>query len=110
MKISDFKGEAAFDLLADIIEPASKIFGDEEIRNIVTAKEGENKRDIGKAAAAVCKKHKKEAIEILAAVTGQTPEEFNANPFEIIALVASLLSEAMADVATVFFSPEQKTD
>ena len=36
MKLSDFKGEGAIEILADIMEPASIIMGDEAVQRMLT--------------------------------------------------------------------------
>jgi hypothetical protein len=37
MKLSEYKGEQALDMLADLIEPAATIMADKEIANAVRA-------------------------------------------------------------------------
>ena len=71
MKISDYKGEDAIDILADILEPASKIIGDREVSNLV-AKDA-NKISIVKY---ILKEHKRSIIEILAAIDRKSYEEY----------------------------------
>lgn len=109
MKISDFKGEAALDLIAEIIEPASAIFGDVEIRDTVTAekKDDKSKRNIAKAAKIICTKYKTEVLEILAALDGVPIENYKPSMFEIIAKTMTFLSEAMSDIIPVFSLPPQ---
>ena len=59
-KFSDYKGEAAIDLWADLLEPLTNIFGDEEIRKVVKT----NGPVIVKAKA-ILKTHKKDAVDML---------------------------------------------
>lgn len=75
MKFSDYKGEQALDVLADMIEPASEIFGDEEIRKYMRG-DGAEKRELGKAARLAIKNHKNAVIELLAALEQEKPEEY----------------------------------
>ena len=70
MKIAEIKGEQAIDVLADIMEPFSEIFGDEEVKAVY--EEG----TLAKALGVALKKHKREVIQILASVNLQTPEEY----------------------------------
>lgn len=74
MKLSDYKGEDALDLLADIIEPASGIFGDTEFRDAVRG--DASRTSIVKM---VLKKHKKEILEIMAVIDGEDPETYKPN-------------------------------
>lgn len=72
MKFSEIKGEAALDVLADILEPATEILTDEEIK---AATEDKNVKLIQIAKIAI-KKHKRAVIEILAAVEQEDPDEY----------------------------------
>lgn len=63
-KLSDYKDEAAIDLWADIIEIASPIVGDEEIRKIA---QDEKKSNL-ELAKEMVKRHKKEVCGILLAI------------------------------------------
>ena len=38
MKLSEVKGEAALDLLADIIEPAAEIMSDPKVKDLISVK------------------------------------------------------------------------
>ena len=70
MKLSDFKGEKALDILADLIEPASEVFGDKEV---LAAFQGGKRLNAVKLA---IKNHKPAVIKILAVLEGETPEEY----------------------------------
>lgn len=73
MKLSDLKGEAALDALAEMLEPASEIMTDAEfIRNI---REGDRMT----AAKVAIKNHKKAIIAIMAATEGVKPEDYEVN-------------------------------
>ena len=58
MRISEFKGEKALDLLAEIIEPAAAIFADEKVTNAFKKDTDENKKGIPALAAHIFKNHK----------------------------------------------------
>ena len=77
MKLSDFKGEEALDVLADIIEPITFILADKDIQKM--KEEAEKKKKplpmISYVKPAI-KNHKKEIIQILARLQNQTPEEY----------------------------------
>lgn len=72
MKLSDYKGEAALDVLADIIEPLTAIIADSEIQEL--AKSGDSTPM--KYIKPVLKNHKKEIIAILARIEDQPVEEY----------------------------------
>lgn len=74
MKLSAFKGEEALDVLADLIDPAAKIMGDKEVEAIYNS--GKTKLHLAKY---IIKNHKKEVLEILAALERQDPEEYAKN-------------------------------
>lgn len=59
-KLTDYKGDEAIELWADLLDPLSVILTDEAIRKVVQS--GKSKLDIAKE---VLKKHKKEATKIL---------------------------------------------
>ena len=70
MKLSDYKNEDAVEVIADIIEPLSVIFTDEEIKN---------EKNRMKAIAKALKKYKKEVIQILARIYGVPVNEYECN-------------------------------
>lgn len=59
-KLSDYHGDEAIELWADMLDPLSKILEDDKIKNIVRS--GKPKLLIAKE---ILKKHKKEALEIM---------------------------------------------
>lgn len=103
MKISEFKGENAIEFIGDIIEPVSKIFSDEIVRRFFS-KNADNKSAIVKH---ICKEYATEAIEVLAAMQGITPEEYEGNPFTIMMQVFEIMNDP--DLLSVFTLSEQKT-
>lgn len=84
MKLSDFKGEKALDILADLIVPASEVFGDKEVLNAFQSGKRLN------AVKLAIKNHKTAVIEILAVLEGETPEEY-AEKITIFTLPLKLL-------------------
>ena len=88
MKLSEVKGEAALDLLADIIEPATEIMSDPNIKEVAKAK---NK---GAAIKVLIKDHKKAIIEILAAIDGVPVEEYDVNVLTLPVKILEVLNDA----------------
>lgn len=101
MKLTDYKGEDALDLIADIIEPASVIFGDKELKKL-----GKEKNKIP-AVKYVLKNHKKECVEILARLNGKTVDEYDSN----IAVMLKEIMEIISDKELVeVFRVQGKTE
>lgn len=73
MKLSEYKDDAALDLLADLIEPVTEILSDEAVKK--AAEEGKK----AKAVSIAIKNHKKEVMAFLAAIDGVPVEEFHCN-------------------------------
>jgi hypothetical protein len=71
MKLSEIKGEQALDVLAEIIEPIAEITADEEF--IRLTKSNATK---AKIVAYTIRNHKREVIQMLAALELKKPEEF----------------------------------
>lgn len=74
MKAFEFENEQALDILADILEPASKIIGDEKIK-----KAFRDKSTKIQIAQIMLKNKPKEIIRILAILDGENPEEYHVN-------------------------------
>ena len=72
-KLSEYKDEEALDLLADILEPAIKIFADPDFARAMMA----DKRMT--AIKVAVKSHKHEVMEILAAMDGVPVNEYHCN-------------------------------
>lgn len=101
-KLSDIKGEAALDVLADIMGPAMEILSDPDVKKAFKAK----KKVEGVALA--IKKHKRAVVSILAAINQQSPEEFMAS-VNIVTLpltVLDLMNDP--DLASLFTLQGQK--
>lgn len=102
MKLSDFQGEAALDLLADLIEPVGEIASD---KNIVKAYTEGNRF---KAISTAIKSHKQSVIQILALLDGVPVEEYKVNVFTLPAKLLELLNDP--EVAQLFTSQGQMGD
>lgn len=77
MAISDIKGEAVFDLIADIIDPVANIVSDAQVAELF-ASGGINADTAKEYAPELIKRHKEDVIAIMAAIRGVTPEEYAA--------------------------------
>lgn len=84
MKLSDYKNEDAVEIIADIIEPLSVIFTDEEIKN---------EKNRMKAIAKALKKYKKEVIQILARIDGVPVDKYECNAITLPIKVVEVLNE-----------------
>lgn len=87
MKLSEYKGEEAIELLADIIEPAAKILADKECAAALKNKE------ITKAVKIGLKAHKREVIEIMAALDGVPVDQYEVNLFTLPVKLLELLND-----------------
>ncbi len=90
MKLSEFKGEQAIEVLADLIDPVAAIMSDEEVKTMARAKIPKIK-----IVKVLLKNHKKEVIEILAILDGADPEGY-AEKVSLVTLPVKLL-EIMND-------------
>lgn len=103
MRLSDFKGEEALDVLAEIIEPLTFIIADKEIQELSKSK-GIPKIKFVKPA---LKNHKEEVILILATLQKQTVEEYK-KTLSLVTLPLQML-EFLNDpeIEKLFFSQGQ---
>ena len=74
MRLSDYKGEEALDVLADIIEPLSNIITDDDIQRMAKEKDTPVLAMVKPA----IKNHKKDLIEILARLENQPVDVYAA--------------------------------
>ena len=105
MKLSEYKGEQALDMLADLMEPAAAIMADKEIARL--AKADVPKIKIVKTA---IKNHKREVVEILAILEGENPDKYSEkiNLFTLPAKLLEIFNDP--DLMSLFTSQEQKTE
>lgn len=78
MKLSEFRGEQALEVLANLIDPAVEILGDKEIADAYQDRTAGKTRGQAqlKAVSLALKKHKPAVIEILAALECEDPNEY----------------------------------
>ena len=86
MKLSEYQGEAALDILADLIEPAGEIMSDKEIGDVF-------KKNRFKAIGLAIKNHKKAVMQILATMDGVPVEEYKCNVFSLPVKILELLND-----------------
>lgn len=87
MKLSEIKGEQAIEVISQIIEPATEIMTDVEFRDLA------RKRNIPKAISVALKNHKKAVLEILAALDGEDPGNYNPSLLSIPAKLLELFND-----------------
>lgn len=104
-KLSDFKGEEALDVLADIIEPLANIFADKDIGEL--AKNAKSVPPI-KFITIALKNHKPEIIEILARLEGEPVEEYK-DKINFLTLPLQLLALANDDMVKSLFISQSQT-
>lgn len=85
MKLSEYQGEAALDLLANLIEPAGEIMSDKEIGEVF-------KENRFKAIGLAIKNHKKTLIQIMATMDGVPVDEYKCNVFTLPVKILELLN------------------
>lgn len=98
MKLSDIKGEACLDVLADITGPVIALVQDEDVKALFSGKgcpEGADRyqyatEQVKKGFPKLVKSHKSEFIQILAALDGKAPEEY-AEDLTLAKLMADLV-------------------
>ena len=86
MKLSEYQGEAALDILADLIEPAGEIMSDKEIGEVF-------KENRFKAIGLAIKKHKKAVMQILATMDGVPVDEYKCNVFSLPVKILEILND-----------------
>lgn len=103
MKLSDYKGEDAIELLADILEPAMEIIGDESIK-----KAADSKMSRGALVKMVLKNHKKAILEIMARIDGEDPATYNPGVLTLPARLLELFNDE--EFMQLFTSQDQKSN
>lgn len=88
MRLSDFENEKALDLLANIIEPATEIMSDEGIAK--KYRSGQPKLLIVKD---ILRNHKKQAMEIIAAMHGVDVEHLKVNPISLTRDILEIIND-----------------
>ena len=87
MKLSEYQGEAALDILANLIEPAGEIMSDKEIGDVF-------KKNRFKAIGLAIKNHKKAVMQIMATMDGVPVDEYKCNVFTLPVKILELLNDS----------------
>ena len=87
MKLSEVKGEAAIDMVADLIEPVGEIMSDKAVADAYR-----NKGNLSAVKVAI-KNHKKAVIEVLAILDGVPVEEYQPNIFSLPVKLLEILND-----------------
>lgn len=88
MKLSDFKDEEALDVLADLVEPATRIFSNKKLLTAIN--NGKNKLELAKIA---IQSNKREVLEMLAILSGKPREEFHCTIPSILKQFTEMLAD-----------------
>ena len=86
MKLSEYQGEEALDILADLIEPAGEIMSDKEIGEVF-------KKNRFKAIGLSIKNHKKAVMQIMATMDGVPVDEYKCNAFTLPVKIIEILND-----------------
>lgn len=85
MKLSDYKGTEALEVLADLIEPAMEIMADQAV--VAAAREGK----MARAVSAAIRNHKDAVLTVMAVLEREDPAEY-AEKVNILTLPKNLLA------------------
>ena len=86
MKLSEYQGEAALDILSELIEPAGEIMSDKEIGEVF-------KENRFKAIGLAIKNHKKAVMQIMATMDGVPVDEYKCNVFSLPVKILEILND-----------------
>ena len=89
MNLSEIRGEQALDVLANILDPISKIAVDEKFQKLVKAKD-----KIG-CIQHILRNYKKEILFVMASLDGEDPQSYNPTLPQIPAKLLELLNDPM---------------
>lgn len=109
-KLSDYKGEDAIEVLADIIEPFAIIMADSDIQKM--AKEAAEKKKAVQPISYIkvaLKNHKHEVLEILARIQDMPVEEY-AKTVNVITLPMEILAIVNDEAIKSLFTSHRQTD
>lgn len=99
MRLSDFKGEEAIEILAEIMEPASIIMGDPDVQRMLSQKGN----SYLKIASFILKGHKKEILDMYEPLTKESRDE--ATPVKMIKLIMDIINDP--EITSLFPSQSQ---
>jgi|GEM_PF-1551801 len=111
MKLSEYRGDDALEVLAELLEPAVEILADKEIAaawcgNSTGKTRGQKQL---KAVSIALKKHREAVISVLAALEHESPEEYRAK-INVVTLPKKLLEVLNDKDLKAFFTSQEQTE
>ena len=103
MRLSDYKGDEALDVLADLIDPIAEIASDREVLDILA--HGKKRLDAIKI---MLKNHKRSVIQVLAALDREDPDTYKVSVLTLPLKLMELLNDP--EVQSLFTSAEPTAD
>jgi hypothetical protein len=108
MRLSDYKGEEAIEVLADIIEPLTAILGDEDMKKLVADNKGKKVAPVAYIKP-ILKNHPKEVIAVLAGIEKEPVEEYE-KKVNVLTLPMKLLELMNDPQMQSLFTSQGQTD
>ena len=110
MKLTEYRGDDALDVLAELLEPAVEILADADIAAAWRDKNPNKTRGQKqpKAVSIAIKKHKEAVIAILAALDHETPDEYR-EKINVVTLPKKLLEVLNDKDLRNFFTSQEQT-
>lgn len=110
MKLSEYRGDDALEVLAELLEPAVEILADADIAAAWRDKNPNKTRGQKqlKAVSIAIKKHKEAVIAILAALDHETPDEYR-EKINVVTLPKKLLEVLNDKDLRNFFTSQEQT-
>lgn len=110
MKLSEYRGDDALEVLAELLDPAVEILADADIAAAWRDKNPNKPRGQKqlKAVSIAIKKHKEAVIAILAALDHETPDEYR-EKINVVTLPKKLLEVLNDKDLRNFFTSQEQT-
>lgn len=110
MKLSEYRGDDALEVLAELLDPAVEILADADIAAAWRDKNPNKTRGQKqlKAVSIAIKKHKEAVIAILAALDHETPDEYR-EKINVVTLPKKLLEVLNDKDLRNFFTSQEQT-
>lgn len=105
--LSDIKGDAALELIADLMDPVTEILSDPEVKAAYRGTKG-NPGTSAKAVKVAIKNHKKSVKTILALMDEEDPATYEPTAMVIPVRLMQILDDP--DLKVLFTSPDQNSE
>ena len=104
MRLSEIKGADAIDVIADIIDPVTKILADEEIKKVV-----QSKKPALEITKVILKRQKEAILEVLAIINMEDPKAFKPSLIQLPIMILQLVQDIKdnEELMHLFQSQEQ---